>query len=453
MRAIANILIIIFILIKESVFFSLIGLLYSKKRDRAAYNIKLRNFGKALCNCLPKMGPAFVKLGQFISTRHDLVNHIICDELEHLQDKAPTVSFSKVKKILIQELSTTYDSIEIDQTPIAAASIAQVHRGRIIINGIQQEVAIKILRPNIKKKFVENIDMMMSIASFINRFINSAKKLRLEEVVGVIAETAKSELDMRIEAAAADKLRYNCKGREGIYIPKVFWDYITRSVLVMEWIDGNKINNLDTDQSKDIARKLAYNFFHQAYVDGFFHADIHPGNILVDKHNRIVLLDFGMFSYLPENDRVFVAEIIYAFIKKDYEKVSDLHFKAGYVPLEGSMYQRHMFALACRSIAGPIFGKSTAEISVSKLLRRLFEVASEFDMHTQPQLLLLQKNLMLLEGVLNLLDPGINMWLLVEPWFTEWATKNLNFISKLSRKYSQVVSNLEILEKKIRDNK
>jgi ubiquinone biosynthesis protein len=451
MKAIANILIIIFILIKESVFFSFINLLYSKKHNREEYNIKLRNFGKALCNCLPKMGPAFVKLGQFISTRHDLVHHIICHELEHLQDKAPTISFSKIKKILVQELSTTYDNIDIDPTPIAAASIAQVHRGRIVIKGIQKDVAIKILRPNIRKKFLENIDMMMSIASFINRFINPAKKLRLEEVVGVIAETAKSELDMRIEASAADKLRYNSKGREGMYIPKVFWDYITKSVLVMEWIDGRKITALNVDEGKDIAQKLAYNFFHQAYVDGFFHADIHPGNILVDKHNRIVLIDFGMFSYLPENDRLFVAEIIYAFIKKDYEKVSDLHFEAGYVPLEGSMYQRHMFALACRSIAGPIFGKSTAEISVSKLLRRLFEVASEFEMHTQPQLLLLQKNLMLLEGVLNLLYPGINMWLLVEPWFTEWARKNLNFIAKASRKYKQIVANLEILEKKLRE--
>ena len=451
MKAIANILFILFVLTKESVLFSLIAVLCSNRIDKKLYNKKLRNLGKALCNCLPKMGPAFVKLGQFISTRHDLVNDIICEELEYLQDKAPTVDFSKVQKILLKELLEKYDVIDIDQTPIAAASIAQVHRGRVVINGIQEEVAIKILRPNIHKKFSQNIDMMMSIASFINRFINPAKKLRLKEVVGVIADTAKSELDMQIEAAAADKLRYNCKDREGIYIPKVFWDYTTKSVLVMEWIDGKKINSLDANQSKDVAKKLAYNFFHQAYVDGFFHADIHPGNILIYKQGRIVLLDFGMFSYLPEDDRLFVAEIIYAFVKKDYEKVSDLHFKAGYVPLEGNTYQRNMFSLACRSIAGPIFGKSTADISISKLLRRLFEVASEFEMHTQPQLLLLQKNLMSLEGVLNLLDPEINMWLLVEPWFTEWARDNLNITAKLKRKYNKFVDILEVLQSKIRD--
>jgi ubiquinone biosynthesis protein len=453
MRTAFSLVFITLVLIRESIIYLLIFSLYYRKRNINRYNAGLKKLGKALCSTLPKIGPAFVKLGQFMSTRHDLISSVLCDELKNLQDRAPTVSFSKIERIIIRELGDQYHQIEIEPEPIAAASIAQVHKGSINFNGETIKVAIKVLRPNIRKHFMRNIEMMMSIASFINRFINPAERLRLEEVVSIIEKTANAELNLQTEAAAADKLRYNCRNQDGIYIPKVFWDFTTKSVLVTEWIDGYRVEEVREEIKHEVTRKLAFTFFHQAYVDGFFHADIHPGNILIDQMDRVVLLDFGMFSYLPEKDRLFLAEIIYAFVRKDYERASELHFKAGYVQTTDDEYQKNMFALACRSISEPIFGKSTAEISISKLLRRLFEVTSEFNMHTQPQLILLQKNMMSLEGVLNSLDPKANMWKLVEPWFTDWAKNNLNFKAKIYRKISDFIVLAEALEKKIMEDK
>lgn len=444
MKSFFSIVYIIWVLTWEMVFCSFCEVLYYRKRDLIKYNESLRKLGGNICNALPRLGPAFVKLGQFLSTRYDLINHIVCRELKRLQDDAPTVDFKKIERILILELGDKSQQLKVEKVAVAAASVAQVHKGYTACGCV---VAVKVLRPNVRKSFMANIDLMMLVASFLNRFVNPARRLRLLEVVNLIAETANSELNMQMEAAAADKLRYNCREQDGVYIPKVFWEYTTSSILVTEWIDGKKIEDCDVDIRRNLATKLAFLFFRQAYVDGFFHADIHPGNIMVDRAEKLVLVDFGMFSYLPERDRLFLAEIIYAFVKKDYEKVSELHFKAGYVPADNDLEKlQNRFSLACRTIAEPIFGKPKAEISISKLLRRLFEITSEFNMETQPQLVLLQKNMMSLESVLAMLDPDVNMWLLVEPWFTEWAKNNLDFASKVKRKYyklNQMISKVE----------
>lgn len=444
---------IIFVLLWESVLTSLVYVFHSRKYNIKVYDKKLKILGQSLCRALPKMGPAFVKFGQFLSTRQDLVDHALCDELKNLHNRAPTVSFAKIETILMKELGSLYSDIKIEKEPIAAASTAQVHKGKITLDGIKIDVAIKVLRPKVKSAFIRNINIMMSVARFMNKFISPARRLRLEEIVKVISDTAMGELDLQLEAAVADKISYNCRDFEGIYVPKVFWKYTRKMVLVTEWVEGRKIDNIEKDKGKKIAKDLAFMFFRQAYVDGFFHADIHPGNILIDQHDRIVLIDFGMFSHLSERDRLFLAEIIYSFVKKDYDEVSRLHFEAGYVQSEKSNNerQRQLFALACRSITEPIFGKSASEISISKLLRRLFEVTSEFNMQTQPQLILLQKNMMSLEGVLTTLDDEVNMWKLVEPWFTEWAHNNLNFASKLKRKYNSLVELFDALEKKIKN--
>ena len=444
MKSFFSIIYIIWVLTWEMVFCSFCAVVYYRKRDLIKYNDSLKKLGRNICNALPRLGPAFVKLGQFLSTRYDLINHIVCRELKRLQDDAPTVDFKKIERILILELGDKSQQLKVEKVPVAAASVAQVHKGYTACGCI---VAVKVLRPNVRKSFTANIDLMMLVAGFLNRFVNPARRLRLLEVVNLIAETANSELNMQMEAAAADKLRYNCREQDGVYIPKVFWEYTTSSILVTEWIDGKKIEDCDVDIRRNLATKLAFLFFRQAYVDGFFHADIHPGNIMVDRAERLVLVDFGMFSYLPERDRLFLAEIIYAFVKKDYEKVSELHFTAGYVPADNDLEKlQNRFSLACRTIAEPIFGKPKAEISISKLLRRLFEITSEFNMETQPQLVLLQKNMMSLEGVLAMLDPDVNMWLLVEPWFTEWAKNNLDLASKVKRKYyklNQIISKVE----------
>lgn len=432
MKSLFSIIYIIWVLIWEMVFYSLCISLYYRKRNVKKYHNSLEKLGKNLCNALPKLGPAFIKLGQFLSTRYDLINHIICKELKKLQDNAPKVDFKKIERVLLLELGEKFHELKVDKIPVAAASVAQVHKGYTASGTI---VAVKVLRPNIRKNFMSNINLMMLIASYFNKFVNPAKRLRLLEVVNLIAETANSELNMQMEAAASDKLRYNCRDQDGVYIPKVFWEYTTNSVFVSEWIDGNKIEDCDIEIRKHLAQKLAFLFFRQAYVDGFFHADIHPGNIIVDKTQRLVLIDFGMFSYLPERDRLFLAEIIYGFIQKDYDKISALHFKAGYVLADNRKLEtlQNKFSLACRTIAEPIFGKPKSEISISKLLRRLFEITSEFNMETQPQLVLLQKNMMSLESVLAMLDPEVNMWLLLEPWFTEWASHNLDLISQVKR--------------------
>jgi ubiquinone biosynthesis protein len=445
MKSFFSIIYIIWVLIWDMVFYSLFVSLYYRKRNIHKYHHHLQKLGKNLCIALPKLGPAFVKLGQFLSTRYDLINHIVCKELKRLQDSAPQVEFKKIEKTLILELGDKFQDLKVDIIPIAAASVAQVHKGYTACGCV---VAVKVLRPNVRKSFMGNINLMMLIAGYFNRFVNPAKRLRLLEVVNLIAETANSELNMQMEAAASDKLRYNCRDQDDVYIPKVFWEYTTHSVFVSEWIDGSKLEECDIDIRKNLATKLAFLFFKQAYIDGFFHADIHPGNIMVDKLNRLVLVDFGMFSYLPERDRLFLAEIIYGFITKDYDKISELHFKAGYVPADNETLEKlqNRFSLACRTIAEPIFGKPKMQISISKLLRRLFEITSEFNMQTQPQLVLLQKNMMSLESVLAMLDPEVNMWLLVEPWFTEWATNNLDYISKAKRKYYRAAKILAKLE-------
>ncbi len=445
MQSFLSIISIVWVLTWEMVFYSVFSCLYYRRRDLYKYNKSLEKLGRNLCNALPKLGPAFVKLGQFLSTRYDLINYIVCKELKKLQDNAPTVDFKQIEKILILELGEKTLELKIDEIPVAAASVAQVHKGYTTCG---KAVAVKVLRPNVRKSFKRNINLMIMVAEFFNRFVNPAKRLRLLEVVNLIAETADSELNMQMEAAAADKLRYNCSEQDAVYIPSVYWEYTTKSILVIEWIDGKKIEDCHLELRKDLAKRLAFLFFKQAYVDGFFHADIHPGNIMVDSEARLVLLDFGMFSYLPERDRLFLAEIIYAFVKKDYEKVSELHFTAGYVPADKDVAEKlqSRFALASRTIAEPIFGKPKAEISISKLLRRLFEVTSEFNMHTQPQLVLLQKNMMSLESVLALLDPEVNMWLLVEPWFTDWAKNNLDFLSKVKRKYHRLNQTLSKVE-------
>lgn len=447
MKSFLSIIYVIWVLTHRMVFYYLYVSLFYRKKNLINYNKSLQKLGENLCDALPKLGPAFIKLGQFLSTRYDLISPIVCRELKKLQDNAPTVDFKQIEKILIIELGEKLQQLKVDPVPIAAASVAQVHKGYTACGAV---VAIKVLRPQIKKNFMRNINLMMLFAALLNRFVNPARRLRLLEVVNLIAETANSELNMQMEAAAADKLRYNCREQDGVYIPKVFWEYTTNSILVLEWIDGKKIDDCDIDTGKDLAIKLAFLFFRQAYVDGFFHADIHPGNIIVDKAKRLVLVDFGMFSYLPERDRLFLAEIIYAFVKKDYEKVSELHFRAGYVSADNDTLEKlqNQFSLACRTIAEPIFGKSKAEISISKLLRRLFEITSEFNMQTQPQLVLLQKNMISLESVLAMLDPNVNMWLLVEPWFTEWAKNNLSALSIVKRKYhkfNKILSKVEYI--------
>ena len=243
------------------------------------------------------------------------------------------------------------------------------------------------------------------------------------------------ELNLMMEAAAASRFADNFAGDDSIYVPKIYWNLTSEEIITLEWIDGISIydtkslikNKLNPE---DIAAKIAVIFFNQAYRDGFFHADLHPGNILVKPNGQIALIDFGIIGILSEDDRLAIAELLYAFLKRDYKLVASVHHRIGYIPKNTNL---ELFAQSCRAIAEPIIGKQIKNISIGNLLAQLFKVTEEFGMETQPQLLLLQKTMVVVEGIGQSLDPEINMWQLAEPWIKKWAIKNLSLEAKLLR--------------------
>lgn len=436
---------------------------YSCKSSSRKHKAILK-LGQNLVLVLPKLGPAFIKLGQVLSTRADLIGVALCSELTKVQDRLPAFSFTEVKKEIESQLETNIQNIfkYVEETPYAVASIAQVHKAETIDG---EKVAIKILKPTIEKQFASNLKVLYFIARFIDAHIESIKRLKLIDIVDKISELISMELDLRLEAAAADKLRINCVNDVGIYIPKILWQYTKQRILVLEWVDGISINNkIDLVNAgfdlHELAAKLAIIFFNQAFRDGFFHADMHQGNIFVNKYGDIVLVDFGIVGYLDIYTKSFIAEILYGFAHKDYKKVADVHFKAGYVPDSQSV---ELFELACRSIGEPIVGKPIEQISISLLLKQLFETTRKFKMETQPQLLLLQKTMMTVEGVGYFLYPEVNMWALIIPWIQDWSQKNLGVTERLIRmkqdvkqlpiNFNSLISNLNTyLKVKIADN-
>lgn len=391
-----------------------------------------RKLSHAIVLALQYSGPSFIKLGQILSTRPDLTGDVFSEELSKLQDKLPPYSFNEVKNSIETELQGTLSQNfkEISPVPIAAASIAQVHKA-VTVDG--DVVAVKVLRPHIEAKFAKDLKLFSFITSILSVFFRATSRLKPQEVIKTLADTIKFELDLRFEGASADTIRENCKQDKDIRIPKIFWQYTGRRVLTMEWIEGIAIHDRDKlieagHDLHEIAKKLAVTFFNQAYRDGFFHADLHPGNIFVDIDGNIALVDFGIIGVLDHSDRLYIAEILYGFITRDYQRVSDIHFSAGYVPMT---QDRILFALALRSIGEPIVGLPVHRISIGRLLKQLFEMSKTFEMETQTQLLLLQKTMLTIEGVGMSIYPEVNMWKLAEPWIKEWAGDNFGFKGKL----------------------
>jgi len=390
-----------------------------------------RRLSQAIVRALQYSGPSFIKLGQILSTRPDLTGDIFSEELSKLQDRLPPFSFKEVKKSIETELQGTLKQNfkDISPAPIAAASIAQVHKA-VTLEG--DMVAIKVLRPNIERKFAKDLKLFSFITDIISVFFRSTSRLKPQEVIKTLADTIKFELDLRFEGASADTIRENCKEDSNIRIPKIYWQYTGKRVLTMEWVDGIAIHDRDKlieagHDLHEIAKRLAVTFFNQAYRDGFFHADLHPGNIFVDADGNIALVDFGIIGILDHSDRLYIAEILYGFITRDYQRVSDIHFSAGYVPLT---QDRILFALALRSIGEPIVGLPVHRISIGRLLKQLFEVSKTFEMETQTQLLLLQKTMVTIEGVGMSIYPEVNMWKLAEPWIKVWAGDNFGIKGK-----------------------
>lgn len=396
------------------------------------YNVFIgRHKGRRLVKLLCRLGPSYIKLGQTFSTRPDLVGDELAEELTKLQDRLPPFPFKKVKKEIEKSFKQSVDDLflEFDKEAVAAASIAQVHHARTKQG---KEVAVKVLRPRIEARFAHDIAFFKWIARILEWF-PSMRRLKFVEVVEMFEETVKYELDLRFEAASASALKENCKDDDHIYIPEVEWEYTARRVLTTEWISGISVYDLHAITEaghlpKVVARNLLYAFFNQAFRDGFFHADVHPGNLFVREDGKLVPVDFGIMGQIDQETRLYVAEILKGFLERDYEYVAKVHFDAGYVPKH---QHKEAFAIACRSIGEPIFGRSINEISIATLLTQLFKITKDFDMETQPQLLLLQKTLVLVEGVAGILDADINMWQAAEVWIHKWAKENMGVQSKV----------------------
>ena len=413
--------------------------------------------GQRLCISIQEMGTTFIKLGQFLATRPDIIGENIAKDLEILQDKLPPFSKSEAMKILKGDLGEeTLSKITEISEPIAAASIAQVHFAKINHEGQTKNVAIKILRPSIKKLFNEEIDALMLLAYLIENLITKTKRLKLVEVIHLLREITNLEMDLRFEASAANELYENTKNDDGIIVPKIYWNFTSSNILTLDKIEGISIreknelekNNIDL---KKLSRNIIQHFLKQAVRDGFFHADMHQGNIFVDKNNNIIPVDFGIMGRLDKLNKRYLAEILYGFIKRDYKKVAEVHKLANLVPKNISTEE---FSQALRSIGEPIFGQSVKNISGSKLLKQLFEVTEKFNMQTQPQLILLQKTMVVVEGVARKLDPDTNIWETSRPILESWLEKTKDPLNKVSETFysaSEVLKRLpefpEIMDK------
>jgi len=413
--------------------------------------------GERLSSSLESMGTTFIKLGQFLATRPDIIGEELSKKLESLQDRLPPFSLLQAKEIIKNDLGDdTYNSIINLSAPVAAASIAQVHKAQINDNGTIKEVAIKILRPNIKKIFNEEIDAIMLFAFLVESLIKKTKRLKLVEVVFLLKEITNLEMDLRFEAAAANEYAENTKNDVGFKVPQIFWNFTSENVMTLDWIDGVSIRetaelkkrNFNTEK---IAEDIIQNFLRHAVRDGFFHADMHQGNIFIDKNGHIVPIDFGIMGRLDKMSKRFLAEILFGFIQRDYRKVAEVHLVAGLVPKNVPIDD---LAQALRSIGEPIFGQTVKDISGGKLLKQLFDVTEKFNMQTQPQLLMLQKTMVVVEGVARKLNPNTNIWTTSKPVLENWLKETKDprtTINETIQNTSEVIKRLpefpEIMDK------
>ena len=383
--------------------------------------------GRRLAAALIKLGPTYIKLGQALSTRADLVGEEVAAELAMLRDKLPPFSFAEAQQAIEAEFGKKLEEIYTNfvEQPVAAASIAQVHKAQTIDGRV---VAVKILRPGIKQRFADDMELFYWIAGIINRNVPALRRLKPLEVVEIVQEWIRQETDLRFEAAAASELRDNMKHDSDFIVPDIDWQRTGCNVLTMEWVSGIPITDCAALKAagldlKEVANRAAVNFYRQVFRDGFFHGDMHPGNLFVDEQGRIIAVDFGIMGRLDVRNRAFLARIFDCFLREDYLTAAKIHFEEGII---SDKYSVESFALACRSIAKPIVGRPLKEISLSKLLAQLFKVSRDFEMVLQPQLLLLQKNMMMAEGIGQTLNPDVNMWEVVKPLVKEWAATNLS---------------------------
>ena len=407
---------------------------------RMAQRLGPRNLSDAeraerLSVALNRLGPSYVKFGQLLATRPDFIGSEASLVLGRLRDEIAPFPDAEARATVAAALGRPVEALFATfSTAVAAASIAQVHKAELrSAEGAIRAVAVKVLRPGIRRRFRRDLETFFAGARLVERIDPASRRLRPITVIETLARSVAIEMDLRLEAAALSEMAELTAGDQGFRVPKVEWELTARDVVTMEWVDGIKLSDVPGLRAAghdlpSLARKLMQAFLRQALRDGFFHADMHQGNFFVDATGTIVAIDFGIMGRLGRAERKFLAEILYGFITRDYRRVAEVHFEAGYVPRTHSVED---FAQAIRAIGEPIHGQKASEISMARLLTLLFEVTEIFDMETRPELLLLQKTMVVVEGVARTLDPAFDMWSASEPVVAEWVERNLGAAGQL----------------------
>jgi ubiquinone biosynthesis protein len=410
----------------------------SRQRDRP--------LGQRLSAALQELGPAFIKFGQTLATRADLVGDDVAAALAGLQDRLPPFAAAQARAAIESGLGRPVEALfeSFDERPLAAASIAQVH---LAVTASGEPVAVKILRPGIEAQFARDLALFAWLARLFERWVPSLRRLRPQEVVRTLARSVTFEMDLRFEAAAASELADNFAGDASFRVPRIDWERTGKRVLTLARVDGLRIDDraalIEAGQDlRTVLTNAASAFFNQVFRDGFFHADMHPGNLFVAPDGGIVAVDFGIMGRLDLGTRYFLADMLVGFLSGDYRRVAEVHFAAGYVPADQSI---ESFTQACRSIGEPLLGKPLADISLGRLLAQLFEVTETFQMETQPQLLLLQKSMLVAEGIGRNLDPTVNMWELARPLIEDWVRENRGPEARLKQLVGGSVRTIERL--------
>jgi len=396
------------------------------------------NAAARLSGALQTLGPSYIKLGQFLATRADIIGADLADDLGMLRDSLPPFEQSIAVSTIEAELGAPINELFVEiSAPIAAASIAQVHKAKVATPEVSasngpdgltyKDVAVKVLRPGVEKRFANDLESFFWIAKLVERFDPAARRLRPVEVVQTLADSVELEMDLRLEAAAMSEMAENIAGDTGFRVPDIDWERTSRRVMTLEWIDGIPAGDRDALVAADhdmaaLGKRTVQTFLTHALRDGFFHADMHQGNLFIDPDGTLAAVDFGIMGRLDQRSRRFMAEILFGFVRRDYRRVAEIHFEAGYVPGNKSV---DTFAQALRAIGEPIFGKGAEDVSMGRLLAQLFLVTNQFDMETRPELILLQKTMVVIEGVARHFDPEHNIWDSAEPVLATWMAERL----------------------------
>ncbi|HEX7759702.1 MAG TPA: 2-polyprenylphenol 6-hydroxylase [Caulobacteraceae bacterium] len=382
--------------------------------------------GERLARALERLGPVSIKLGQFLSTRADIFGVPFAEDLSHLKDNLPPFATSEAKAQVAAALGKPVESLFSDfGEPVAAASLAQAHPARLADG---RRVAVKVLRPGVEQRVSADVEAMKLAARLAEAWAEPARRLEPAAFAATVGRALELELDLRFEAAGADELRAAMAVDNYMAVPAVIWDGVARRVLTLEWAQGMPLSDpIALTQTGIDRRRLGYNiiraFLAQALDHGVFHADLHEGNLFIAAPAEVTAVDFGIVGRLGPGERRYLAEILWGFLQRDYARVAAVHFEAGYVPAH---HDRAAFAQALRAVGEPVFGRKAADVSMSRLLAQLFEITALFDMRLRPELVLLQKTMVTVEGVARRIDPGSDIWAAADPVVRRWIARELS---------------------------